>query len=56
MDGLQDLLHNDILLAGILSWLTAQVVKTILYAVINKEIDWTISWYFSGSRRLILRG
>lgn len=39
MDVLQELLHNDILLAGILSWLTAQVVKTILYAVINKEID-----------------
>lgn len=41
MEGLQELLHNDILLAGILSWLTAQVVKTILYAVINKEIDFT---------------
>lgn len=41
MDILQDLLHNDILLAGILSWLTAQVIKTILYAVLNKEIDFS---------------
>lgn len=41
MDVLQDLLHNDILLAGILSWLTAQVIKTILYAVLNKEIDFS---------------
>lgn len=41
MNVLQDLLHNDILLAGILSWLTAQVIKTILYAVINKEIDFS---------------
>lgn len=41
MNILQDLLHNDILLAGILSWLTAQVIKTILYAVLNKEIDFS---------------
>lgn len=41
MEGLQELLHNDILLAGILSWFTAQVVKTILYAVLNKTLDFT---------------
>ncbi len=41
MDIVQELLHNDILLAGICSWLTAQVLKTILYAVINKEMDLT---------------
>lgn len=41
MDIVQELLHNDILLAGICSWLTAQVLKTILYAVINKELDLT---------------
>lgn len=41
MDGLQELLKNDILLAGVFSWMTAQVVKTILYAVINKELDFT---------------
>ncbi len=41
MKVLQELLHNDILLAGILSWFVAQVIKTILYAVINKELDMT---------------
>lgn len=41
MDILQELLHNDILIAGILSWMTAQVIKTILYAVLNKEINLT---------------
>lgn len=41
MKVLQELLHNDILLAGILSWFVAQVIKTILYAVINKELDLT---------------
>lgn len=41
MNIVQELLHNDILLAGICSWMTAQVLKTILYAVINKELDLT---------------
>ena len=41
MKVLQELLHKDILLAGILSWFVAQVIKTILYAVINKELDMT---------------
>lgn len=41
MDGLRELLHNDILLTGIFSWMTAQVLKTILYAVINQELDFT---------------
>lgn len=41
MEGIQELLRNDILLAGIFSWLTAQILKTILYAVINKELDFT---------------
>lgn len=41
MDIIQELLQNDILLAGICSWLTAQVLKTILYAILNKELDFT---------------
>ena len=41
MEGLLELLHNDILIAGVLSWFTAQVIKTILYAVLNKEIDFS---------------
>ncbi len=30
---------NDILMAGIAGWLVAQVVKTVLYAVLNREVD-----------------
>lgn len=41
MNGLQELLRNDILIAGITGWFTAQVIKTILYAVLNKKIDFT---------------
>lgn len=41
MEVLQELLRNDILIAGIISWLTAQVLKTILYALINKELNLT---------------
>lgn len=41
MEVLRELLRNDIMIAGLLSWLTAQVVKTILYALINKEINLT---------------
>lgn len=41
MNILQEILHNDILLAGILGWFTAQVLKTVLYAMLNKEIDFT---------------
>lgn len=41
MDGILELLHNDILLAGISSWFTAQVIKTILYAVLNKTLNLT---------------
>lgn len=41
MSVLKELFDNRILLAGILSWLTAQVLKTILYAIINKEWDLT---------------
>lgn len=41
MELLREILKNDILMAGIVSWFTAQVLKTILYAVLNKEIDWT---------------
>ena len=41
MEALRELLNNDILLAGILSWLAAQVIKTILYAANNKELDLT---------------
>ena len=35
----EQLLANRILLAGITGWATAQVLKTIIYAILNKEIS-----------------
>ncbi len=35
-----DLVTNPFILAALSSWLVAQVVKTIIYAIINKKLDW----------------
>lgn len=40
MQWLWDLLTNPYLLTGLLSWFYAQVIKTAIYAFINKEIRW----------------
>ncbi len=37
----RDLFTNRILLAGVAAWLTAQVLKTIIHAIVNKGIDWS---------------
>lgn len=39
MDVWEAFWENDILMAGIAGWLAAQVVKTVLYAVLNREVD-----------------
>ena len=38
MDWLIDLLHNRFLITGVSSWFVAQVIKTVIYAVINKKL------------------
>ena len=38
---IQELLSNRTILAGAVGWMAAQVIKTIIYAVINKKIDLT---------------
>lgn len=40
MDSLIDLVTNPFLLAGISGWAVAQVVKTLIYAIINKKLSW----------------
>ena len=40
MDWLTDLLRNPYLVTGLSSWLIAQVLKTIIHALINKKLDW----------------
>jgi len=33
------LISNKMLVAAVLSWLTAQVLKTLIYAIVNRSID-----------------
>lgn len=35
-----DIFTNPVLLTGLSSWFIAQVLKTILYAAMNKKLDW----------------
>ena len=35
-----DLISNRFLLTGVFSWLLAQVLKTVIHAIINKKIVW----------------
>jgi len=39
MDWLVELFSNRFLIAGVSSWAVAQVLKTIIYAAINKKLD-----------------
>ena len=41
MNWLIDLLTNQFLLVGLSAWFVAQVLKTILYALENRKLDWT---------------
>lgn len=38
MDWLYDLITNPFLITGVSSWFLGQVIKTILYAIINKKL------------------
>lgn len=40
MDWFFDLISNPFLIAGVSAWLVAQVVKTIIHAIINKRLVW----------------
>ena len=40
MEWFQELLHNRFLITGLSSWFIAQVLKVIIYACINKKLDW----------------
>lgn len=40
MDWFLEFFRNPFLIAGLGGWLVAQVIKTILHAIINKKIDW----------------
>ena len=44
MNWLYELLHNPYLIAGVSAWFVAQVVKTLLYAIMNKKLDISRMW------------
>ena len=41
MDWFQELLSNPFLLIGLSSWFWAQLIKTIIHAIVTKSIDFT---------------
>lgn len=38
MDWLKELFMNPFLIAGVSAWFVAQVIKTVLYAIVNKKL------------------
>jgi len=34
------LLDNRLLINSLIAWISAQVIKTIIYAIVNRRIDW----------------
>ena len=41
MQTIQDLFSNRVLLSGLIGWGTAQILKTIIYALMNRTLDLT---------------
>ena len=41
MDWLSNLLQNRVLINGLIAWVTAQVIKTIIYAAINRKLEFS---------------
>lgn len=40
LDWILDLITNPFLITAVFAWFIAQVVKTIIYAVINRRLNW----------------
>ena len=40
MNYLQELIHNKIILTAVIGWLSAQILKTITYLIVNKKLVW----------------
>ena len=41
MNWFQELLSNGFLLVALSSWFWAQLIKTIIHAIVTKKLDWT---------------
>ncbi|SHI21068.1 hypothetical protein SAMN02745823_03444 [Sporobacter termitidis DSM 10068] len=40
MDWFSQLISNKLLLSGFAAWVAAQILKTIVHAIVNRKIDW----------------
>ncbi len=40
MEFMQGMLHNPVLIAAVMGWFVAQVIKTIIHFIITKEFVW----------------
>ena len=40
MNWFSQLISNKILVGGFTAWVAAQILKTIIHAIVNKKIDW----------------
>lgn len=38
---LASVLHNRLLICALISWAVAQIIKTVIYAIVNREINWS---------------
>ena len=41
MNWFQELLSNGFLLVALSSWFWAQLIKTVIHAIVTKKLDWT---------------
>ena len=39
MDYISEALNNKIIIAGVISWTTAQCLKLLIYWIVNKKLD-----------------
>ena len=39
-EAIESLLKNQILICGVCAWAVAQILKTIIYALVHHEIRW----------------
>lgn len=44
MQWLYDFFHNPFLIAPLASWAMAQIIKTLVDAIVNRKLDWVRLW------------
>ena len=39
---ISDLLQNKLVVNSLAAWAAAQIIKTVIYAIAHKELDWLV--------------